>query len=362
MREVTASAPGRVNLIGEHTDYHQGFVLPTVLPQRTTVTLRPRKDSTVHVTSAAMPDGQQFIIGKETKRGGWVDYIQGVTTAATKRGFTLRGFDASITSTLPVGGGVSSSAALTVALLRAMRMSGMVTADDLQIAEIAQRAETDFVGAPIGIMDQMACSIGRPGEALFIDTRSLDYEHIPLPASLGLIVIDSGITHDHAGGQYGQRRNESFAAARMLGVQFLRDATELPSSIPPGSELIARRARHVITENLRVLEAVDALRDRDLARLGQLFRESHASQRDDYETSVPDIDTLVTIGERDPAVYGARMTGGGFGGSVVMLARAGETDAAASRILAAYQQKTARHGAVLVPCAEHKNQDQLKCG
>ena len=363
MPDVVASAPGRVNLIGEHTDYHQGFVLPTVLPQRTQVRLRTRPDGVVRVTSAVMRDGtQEYSLGAELPQGTWIDYIQGVTAAAAQRGFTLQGFDASITSALPAGGGVSSSAALTVALLRALRKTGMLTIDDVQIAALAQLAETDFVGAPIGIMDQMACSLGHPGDALFIDTRTLHYERIPLPASAGLIVIDSGVPHEHASGRYRERRRESFAGAALLGTKWLRDATAIPADLPPGSELVARRARHVITENQRVLEAVRSLRAADLPRLGQLFRESHASQRDDYQTSTPEIDALVEIAERDPAVYGARLTGGGFGGAVVMLTRADETQEAAARILSAYKQTTARRGANLVPCADDNSLEHIKCG
>jgi galactokinase len=359
---VAESAPGRVNLMGEHTDYHQGFVLPTVLLQRTTISLRPRADQLVRVTSREMPGGvAEFVLGTERRRGNWLDYVQGVTAVANHAGFRLTGFDASITSTIPSGAGVSSSAALTVGLLRALRTARMVSVDDLAVAQFAQLAETDFVGAPVGIMDQMACSLGRLGEALFIDTRSLRYERIPLPTTAGLIVINSGIAHQHAGGAYRQRRQESFQAAEALGVQWLRDAPQdAPDTLTPNG-LLRRRATHIISENQRVLDAVDALRERDVLRVGHLFRASHRSQRDDYETSTPEIDTLVDIGEHDSAVYGARLTGGGFGGAVVMLASMQCAAAAATRILDKYEDIAGRQGAILSPCPLESSQGTFQC-
>ena len=358
---VVASAPGRVNLIGEHTDYHQGFVLPTVLPQRTAISLSPRPDGRVRIVSNTMDDGiREFSIGAEWRDRTWLDYVKGVTAALTAAGIGCGGFDAAIASTLPAGGGVSSSAALTVALLRALRDAALVSIDDLELARLAQRAETDFVGAPIGIMDQMACSLGREGEALFIDTRSLDYQRIAFPAALALVVIDSGITHAHAGGGYQERREQSFAAAKALGVAWLRDASENAlSSIDDA--VLRRRARHVITENARVLESVDALREGDLPRLGKLFSASHASQRDDYETSTPEIDALAEIGDRDAAIFGARLTGGGFGGSVVMLAAADGAAAAAARILSEYQRTIGESGGILLPYAAPARKDSIPC-
>jgi galactokinase len=349
--EVKAHAPGRVNLMGEHTDYHLGFVLPTVLPQRTAVELRVRSDRTVRVCSETVHDGvQSYQLGSEARGQGWLDYVQGVTAALATSTSSLPGFDALIASTLPMGGGVSSSAALEVALLRALRGAGVLRIQDIEIARVAQRAEVEFVGAPVGIMDPMACSLGRPGHALFLDTRSLDYEHVPLPSAAELVVIDSGIAHQHARGGYAERRRESFAAAAALGVGFLRDAT--PDALGAAAavpDALTRRARHVVTENARVLDAVDALRHDDAPRLGTLFTASHASMRDDYQTSIPEIDALVAVANTDPDVYGARLTGGGFGGAVVILARSGCAPAVAARALAGYQSRTGRRGSVLLP-------------
>jgi len=344
-----ADAPGRVNLIGEHTDYHGGFVLPTVLPQRTRVRLTVRPDEIVSVRSGTVGEAAEYQLRREMPGRGWVDYVQGVTAALAVRGFRVPGFDASIESTVPVGAGVSSSAALTVALLRALRHAAALALDDIAIARIAQAAETEFVGAPIGIMDQMACSLGREGEALFLDTRTLAFERIPLPGSLDVLVIHSGHQHGHAGGEYPIRRRESFAAATLLCVEQLRDlgidALPAIAALPP---VLARRARHIVTENQRVIDGVAALRGGDAAALGALFNASHASMRDDYETSIPAIDALVSCGQADADIHGARLTGGGFGGAVVMLARPGRGSAAAARILAAYQVRTGCQGTILL--------------
>jgi galactokinase len=351
MREATASAPGRVNLIGEHTDYHEGFVLPCTVPQRTTAVVRRRSDRRVDAVSANVPGRPlAYELGAETPGAGWGDYVQGVTSALARAGHRVTGFDVHLESTVPLGAGLSSSAALEVALLRALRALFALAIDDVEIARLGQRAETDFVGAPVGIMDQMASSLGAPGQALFLDTRSLFIEAIPLPSALGLIVIDSGVVHQHAGGGYVARRAESERAARQLGVRYLRDVSidELPrlASLPP---VEGRRARHVVTENARVIQAADALRRSDLKRLGDLFVRSHVSMRDDYEISTPEIDLLVDLALADQNVYGARMTGGGFGGAVVIAARAGAERQVAAAVARAYEERSSRMATILVP-------------
>jgi galactokinase len=344
-------APGRVNLIGEHTDYHEGYVLPTVIPQQTRVALRMRADRRVVAVSPALSTAsEEYELGSEKRGREWLDYVQGVTAMLGRRGVTLSGFDAHIESEVPVGAGLSSSAALEVSLLRAIRQLFNIDLDDVTLARIAQAVETEFVGAPVGIMDQFASSLGRPGEALFLDTRTLAVERIPIPSTVDVVVIDSGITHAHAGGEYATRRRESFVAAEMLGVGYLRDVTteDLPrvATLPP---VLARRARHVVTENERVTLAVAALHDGDAVALGALLAESHASMRDDYETSTPDIDTLVRIASAHDGVYGARLTGGGFGGAVVALAKAGYGRDAGTEICRRYREDTGNAARVLVP-------------
>lgn len=348
---VSASAPGRVNLIGEHTDYHDGYVLPTVIPQRTWVELTRRVDRRVRASSTAVAAGwDEYQLGDERPGRGWLDYVQGVTATLARRGVDVPGFDVRIRSTVPVGAGVSSSAALIVSLLRALRTLLDLDHDDTLLARIAQNVETDFVGAPVGIMDQMASSLGRDGEALFLDTRTLAFERLPLPPSIEIIVIDSGVKHAHAGGEYATRRRESFEAAARLGVARLRDVSVAELSriaeLPP---VLARRARHIVTENARVLAAVAALRSGDAPQLGELFLASHASMRDDYETSTPEIDAVVEIGAHHRDVYGARLTGGGFGGAVVLVARAGSGRAAADQIRDQYERRIERKAVVLVP-------------
>jgi galactokinase len=353
MREVHADAPGRVNLIGEHTDYHDGFVLPCAVPQRTRAVLTRRDTAVVRASSTQMPGMDvAFTVGDESRRSNWGDYVQGVTWALRREGLTVGGFDVRLQSDVPVGSGLSSSASLEVAVLRAVRAAFALDLSDVDLARIAHRAEVEFVGAPVGIMDQMASSLAGEREALFLDTRTLRYEGIPLPSSLALVVINSGITHQHAGGDYGTRRRESEAAAASLGVAKLRDIgiEELPrlAALPP---VLARRARHVITENDRVLKACDALRRGDDLALGRLFNASHASMRDDYEVSVPDIDCLVTLATQQSQVFGARMTGGGFGGAVVIAADAAAAADVATAVTTEYRARTGRPGSIVVPAS-----------
>jgi galactokinase len=347
---IQAVAPGRVNLIGEHTDYNGGFVLPTVIPQHTRVDLTRVEGQTVKVRSDQQPTPAAYTIGGEQRRGDWLDYVQGVTWAVRTDGYTFEGFEASITSDVPLGAGLSSSAAFEVALLRAIRAAFGLELDDVRLALLGQRAENEFVGARCGIMDQMAASLAEPGTALFLDTHSLQFRRVPLPSSIELVVIHSGVSHSLAAGDYNTRRAECEAAARALGVAFLRDVTsaELPRVMRLPQPL-GRRARHVITENERVLAAVKALETDALAELGQLFAESHASMRDDFEVSVPEVDLLVDIAQADPSVAGARMTGGGFGGSVVVLAAAGEGRQAGERITRAYAERSGARPTLLVP-------------
>ncbi len=348
---ATADAPGRVNLIGEHTDYHEGYVLPTVIPQRTRVHLLRRFDRHVCVRTAALAPGyDMYEAGAEERGRGWLDYVQGVTALLARAGAVVPGLDVRIESDVPLGAGVSSSAALEVSLLRGLRTLLGLNLDDVSLALLAQRVETEFVGAPVGVMDQMASSLGAPGEALFIDTRTLAVERVPLPRTVELVVIDSGITHQHAGGAYATRRQESFDAAARLGVERLRDidisALDRIDALP---SVLARRARHVVTENARVLAAVEALRAGDIPELGRLFAASHASMRDDYQVSTPDVDELVSMGWQHPHIAAARLTGGGFGGAVVMLAEAGYGELAARDVAFAYRNRTGQPGAVLVP-------------
>ncbi len=344
-------AHGRVNLIGEHTDYNGGWVLPTSIPQFTHVTITPRADKTVKISSSADPkkgDRREFSyqLGAEKHTDTWVDYVQGATKLlsefSTARGESLQGFDAHIESNIPEGSGLSSSAALEISLLKALRSAFKLSINDVEIARLGQRIENEFVGARVGIMDQMACSLATAGEAIFLDTKALTFERIALDLEeMDMIVINSGISHRlSAGGGYNQRRAECEEACKMLGIKELRDINPVELKHKDLPQILMKRARHVVTENARVFDAVAAIRSGDLKRLGKLFVESHVSMRDDYEVSIPEIDTLVDLCIKDPQVYGARLTGGGFGGSIVAITKKGEGQRVAKAVIAEYNKKT----------------------
>jgi galactokinase len=331
--QASAQAPGRVNLIGEHTDYNDGLVLPTTIPQQTRIEIARSPGDLVRAWSANVSvDGvlATYRLGQEQPRHAWIDFAQGVTATLREAGLPVGAFDLRVESTVPLGSGLSSSAALLVALLRGLREIFALSVDDTTIAKLAQRAENSLVGAPVGIMDQMVCSLGTPGSALFLDTRARTFDLVPLPDAAEIAVIDSRLPHHHASGEYRIRRSQCEAAAAALGVPLLRDLT--PSDLPRIARLpepLSRRARHVVLENARVVSAVDALRGSDLSTFGGLMNASHASLRDDFEVSVRAIDRLVSAAQTAPYAYGARITGGGFGGSIVILTAVGHARAVA---------------------------------
>ncbi len=355
--QLEVHAAGRVNLIGEHTDYNDGFVLPTAIPQQATlqVSKHSNSDQTVRIFSVQMNQKLEFNLGAETSGHGWLDYPQAITHALKLEGYDIAGFDALISSDVPLGSGLSSSAAFLVVLLRGIRGLFDLQITDLEIAKLAQRAENGpIVGARVGLMDQMACSLANVGEALFIDFKTTQFERVPLPKTAELVIIHSGITHSNAhddgSRNYKTRRAECEHACELLGIKTLRDLeiVDLPriNALPSP---YSNRARHVVTENTRVLETVAAFKVGDLAKVGQLFGESHASMRDDYDMSEPEIDLLVEIAGANPSIYGARLTGGGFGGSIVALAKLGEGRAAGEKIALEYRQRTGITPKLLTP-------------
>lgn len=355
---VTERAFGRVNLIGEHTDYNGGWVLPTAIQQFTEITLEKTGDNLVQLTSSADPHhGKKrdfsYKLGEETKTDTWVDYLQGATKllseTVAKKGQKITGMKVHIESTIPEGSGLSSSAALEISFLKAMRSAFNLTMTDVELALLAQRIENEFVGARVGIMDQMACSLAKAGEALFLDTKELTYEQLKLPLeNVDILIINSGISHRLSStGGYNERRAQCEEACKILGIKELRDITLeklLKADLP---ELLMKRARHVVSENARVFEAVSAIKEKDLTRLGQLFATSHASMRDDYDVSIPEIDLLVELCMKDSAVYGARLTGGGFGGSIVALTKKGQSTAVAEKVVKTYYEQTKEKATVL---------------
>lgn len=326
--DLVARAPGRVNLIGEHTDYNDGFVLPCAVGFETRVAARWRGDGIYRVVAADFSDAaDMFDAGAEIARSyehSWSNYVRGVINEMRRAGFSTEGADFAIAGDVPQGAGLSSSAALEVATAIAIAaLSGRTNADRTQIAQICQRAENDFVGCNCGIMDQLVSARGVDGAALFIDCRTLDCRPVAAPADAAILIVHSGIIHGHVEGHYNERRRQCEEAAATLGVSKLRDADEemLSRHREELSPTAYRRARHVITENRRTEDAADAFARGDLKLLGRLMRASHQSMRNDFEITTPEIDTLAdlvnaAIGEEG----GARMTGGGFGGAVVGVA------------------------------------------
>jgi galactokinase len=355
--ETKVETHGRVNLIGEHTDYNGGFVLPTLIPQKTSIRLRPRADQKVvavstHKAFGTKANRAEYELGTEKKAEAWIDYIAGATKLLKAGGHKFSGFDLEIDSNVPLGSGLSSSAALEVGVTKAIRDAFGLKISDVEVAQLGQRIENEFVGAHVGIMDQMVCSLGKEGHALYLDTLKMTYEMVPLPKeSADLVVINSGIAHRLSdGGGYNRRRAECEESCRILGVKLLRELTtdDLPK-VEKLPEPLKRRARHVITENSRVLSAVSALKARRLNELGELFYKSHESMRDDYEVSIPEIDLLVELCRKESGTIGARLTGGGFGGSIVALTQLGRGESVAKAVVEAYAKQTQEHGTILVP-------------
>ncbi|SNS05653.1 galactokinase [Geodermatophilus pulveris] len=335
------AAPGRVNVIGEHTDYNDGFVLPVALPQTTRAAVARRDDGLVALVSAQHPGDRVEVPVAELAPGhpgGWAGYPAGVVDALRDR--VPGGVSVLVDGDVPAGMGLSSSAALSCSVALALRD---LAAPDLAVADlvdVARRAENDFVGAPTGILDQSASLLCTAGHALFLDTRDRSTGQVPLDlraAGLELLVVDTGTTHDHATGGYGDRRRECEQAAARLGVPALRDVPDVAALGPlhdgtPDGGVLLRRARHIVTENARVLEVVAVLRgDGGPARIGPVLTAGHASLRDDFQISTVELDTCVDTALAAGAA-GARMVGGGFGGSAVVLVDAGRTEAVARAV------------------------------
>nr|WP_082497205.1 galactokinase [Microbacterium sp. Leaf288] len=333
----TWSAPGRVNLIGEHTDYNDGFVLPFAIQHRTHVALAPRADGVFRVRVAstfddatvevALDDLDEIFPAQRDDVPEWARYPLGVAWALLAASGTdpraVTGVDLAFASDVPVGAGLSSSAAIEGATAVALADTWGISLDRVALAKVGRRAENEAVGAPTGIMDQMASLLGRADAAIFLDCRSLDAQVIDLgfaDAGLELVVIDTGVKHSHATGGYGERRAACERGAAALGVPALRDVSvdDLPRLAELVDDVTYRRVRHVVTENQRVLDTVRTLREQGPTAIGDLLVASHASMRDDFEISVPELDTAVEAALAAGAV-GARMTGGGFGGAAIAL-------------------------------------------
>jgi galactokinase len=322
------SAPGRVNLIGEHTDYNEGFVLPFAINRRTVVALGPRDDGIVRVASAFADEMAEIALAdlSPDRLQGWAAYPLGVAWALGQHGADLAGVpgvDIYIESTVPVGAGLSSSAAIESAVAVALDEVWQLGLSRSSLARVGQLAENEAVGAPTGIMDQSASLLGRHDHAVFLDCRSLESSLVPLgfaAAGLELLVIDTGVSHHHSTGGYAARRASCERGTATLGVAALRDGSvdDLPRARSLLDDETFRRVRHVVTENQRVLDTVRALRESGPLAIGDLLDASHVSMRDDFEISVPELDLAVETARANGAI-GARMTGGGFGGAAIAL-------------------------------------------
>ncbi|MBL1178208.1 galactokinase [Pantanalinema sp. GBBB05] len=329
--DVQASAPGRVNLLGEHTDYNDGFVLPTAIPQQTTVYIGYSPDQYHHFYSVELAE-LIAVHPTESIPQGFASYINGCIRVLEQTGYIIPPVNLLVTSSVPIGAGLSSSAALEVATLRGLRSLLQLDLDDVKVAQLGQQAEIQYAGVSCGILDQMACSLADTEHMLFLDTRTLDRQILPFPTGAEIVVIDSGVTRSLASSGYNQRRAECESAAQQLGVKALRDVSdpETANSLP---EPLSKRARHVITENNRVLQVLKGV---TAPEFGKLMNASHTSLRDNYEVSVPALDTLVNLLQKTPGVFGARLTGAGFGGACVALVQVGAGNAIAETVLNQY--------------------------
>lgn len=342
-------APGRVNLIGEHTDYNDGFVMPAAIGFYCWVAIGPRNDRKLVISSREFREDVEVDLSREPPRPShtWTDYPIGVVVQLRTAGFPLSAANVLIHGEVPIGAGLSSSASIEVATALALAEQSGRSIDRTDLARVCQSAETDFVGMKCGIMDQFISLHGREHHALMLDCRSLQFELVSIPEAVRLVICNTGVKHKLAGGEYNRRRAECEEAVRFLSkvspaIRALRDvsAYELDQYHGLLSEVAFKRARHVISENARVLDAVEALRAGNLRRFGANMNESHKSLRDNYEVSCRELDLMVDLAHQQEGVYGARMTGGGFGGATINLVNASNADAFAKKIAAAYQAET----------------------
>lgn len=342
-------APGRVNLIGEHTDYADGFVMPAAIDFATFAAISPCPDSAVVMHSENYNEQVSHVIDELPTRGTghWSDYPLGVLWALRKEGIEVPGFNMTLNGDVPVGAGLSSSAAIEVATMVAVLNLAGVKIPLPRVAQLCQRAENGFVGASTGIMDQFIACCGEKNHALLLDCRNLHYRLAPIPGDLSLVISNTMVKHSHAGGEYNTRRAEVEEGTEILRrhrpeIKKLRDATmadlkQWGAEMPEG---VLKRTRHVITENLRTVAAAEALESGNLPELGRLLYEAHASYRDDFEGSCPEADILVELASKQAGCIGARLTGGGFGGCTVNLVETARAREFSENLRAGYKEAT----------------------
>jgi galactokinase len=349
--DAAAYAPGRVNIIGEHTDYNDGFVLPAAVNRGVAVAGRRVPGDTFTLHAIDLGDRCRFARGalERDPDHAWANYFKGVVWALAKRGFVIPTCEAAVTGDIPQGAGLSSSAAYEVATILLLKTLGGFALSTLEIAHLAREAENGFVGVACGIMDQMASVFGEKGKALLLDCRSLARQTVALPPGLTIVVVNSGVRHSLASSEYNKRRAECDEGVRVLSaslpnVRALRDVgpDDLAKLLPGLSPVVARRCRHVVSENARVGQAVTAMGSGDTGRLKALLSESHFSLRDDYQVSCPELDILVDLALAQPGCHGARLTGAGFGGSTVNLVENSAVEPFSRAMRSGYLERSGR--------------------
>lgn len=351
------SAPGRVNLIGEHTDYNDGFVMPSAIGLRTRVSTSARHERRLLLQSAEFPQSCEFDLDNLPQRaaGVWYDYVLGIAVALQQAGHALQGANLFVQSEIPIGAGLSSSAAIEVAsALALIRLNGAVI-PLVEVAKLCHHTENAFIGARVGIMDQFVSCLGRVGHAVLLDCRSLDFELIPIPDQVRMVVCNTMVRHQHASGEYNRRREECERGVRILSkwypnIRALRDLSldQLVKHSKEVPEKIYKRCLHVVEENKRVRQGARHLRAGDLNGFGDLMQASHRSLRDLYEVSCRELDIMVEVAEGLPGYYGGRMTGGGFGGSTINLVETTNAQSFADQISGRYQKATGIQPAVYI--------------
>jgi galactokinase len=350
---IESFAPGRVELLGNHTDYNGGVVLSCALELGVTASGESAGGERILLRS----EGEEPHETTDLQRTGtWADYPLGVVHVFREAGLAVGGFEASYTSTLPIGAGLSSSAAIEVATAMLLCRLFSIHLEPMDLARLCRRAENAFVGVNCGLLDQATSVFGRRGEAVFLDCRDETVTTVPFPRGTGLLVINSGVKHALTGGEYNERREACFEAARLMGVAALRDADASSLERTPMPDRVRRRAAHVIGENARVLEGIEALRANNAPAFGRLMSASHQSSIANFENSTPELDLLVELAMAQPGIAGARLTGGGFGGAIVAIGREGALAAAGSAIAGCYHAQT---GHVATPMVCHPGDGAL---
>lgn len=345
MSDVAAYAPGRVELLGNHTDYNQGFVLSAAIDRGVTIRGGRLADSRILLESSTLNLSVEEELGKLRPQNIWADYPFGVVRCLLDAGFPIEGFQGEISSDLPVGAGLSSSAAIEVATATFLAKLFNLQLEPLALARICRKAENEFVGMNCGLLDQVSSVFGKKNQAIFLDCRNETVENVPFPAELALLVTHSGVQHALTGGEYNERREQCLEAAKLMGAASLRDVSleQMQVALSDLPSLLYKRALHVVGENARVLRGVDFLRKGEAERFGKLMFESHESSRFNFENSSPELDALVLLASKEEGVLGSRLTGGGFGGATVSLVHREAADAVTKSLISNYRERTGHH-------------------